>query len=144
MHNRALFWITVCIFLIHNVVPLHQLDALLGEPEGAGRAIVRTGQFLAGVVREALRPCHRQQVRALFEVGIVPLQILALGEYRAQNAAFFTGATGLYGIQRDGGGIWRRVRSLEPYTPPQRLSCNSGSTSMLPSHGAGRSNSMPR
>lgn len=57
---------------------------------------------------EALRPCDRQQVRALFEVGIVPLQILALGEYRAQNAAFFTGATGLHGVQRDGGGMEAR------------------------------------
>ena len=33
------------------------------------------------------------------------LQILPLGEHRAQDAAFLTGAAGLDGIQRHGGGV---------------------------------------
>lgn len=108
MHNRALFWITVCIFLIHNVVPLHQLDALLGELDGAGCAAVCAGLFFAGIVREALRPCDRQQVRALFEVRVAPLQILALGEHRPQDAALLPRPAGLHGVQRDGGGMEAR------------------------------------
>lgn len=108
MHNRALFWITVCIFLIHNVVPLHQLDALLGELDGAGCAAVCAGPFFAGVVRDALYPRHRQQVRTLFEVGIVSLQILALGEHRPQDVALFPRPAGLHGVQRDGGGMEAR------------------------------------
>lgn len=93
---------------IHDPIPLHQLNALLGELDGAGGAVVRAGLLLAGIVRNALRPRDRQQVRALFEIGITVLQILALGEHRAQNAAFFTGATGLHGVQRDGGGMEAR------------------------------------
>ena len=77
-----------CLNLIQKVVPLHQFDAFFGELDGAGGAVACAGLLLAGVVREALYPRDRQQVRALFEVGIVPLQILALGEYRAQDAAF--------------------------------------------------------
>ena len=94
--------------LIHDPVPLHQLDALLGELDGAGGAVVCAGLLLAGVVCDALHPRDRQQVRTLFEVRVAPLQILALGEHRAQNAAFFTGATGLHGVQRDGGGMEAR------------------------------------
>lgn len=93
---------------IHDPIPLHQLNALLGELDGAGGAVVRAGLLLAGIVRNALRSRDRQQVRALFEIGITVLQILALGEHRAQNAAFFTGATGLHGVQRDGGGMEAR------------------------------------
>ena len=36
----------------------------------------------------------------LFEVRVAALQILPLGEYRAQNAALLSGAAGLDGIQR--------------------------------------------
>ena len=53
----------------------------------------------------ALHPRHGQQVRALFEVRIAPLQILPLGEHRAQDAAFLAGAAGLDGVQRHGGRV---------------------------------------
>ena len=76
-----------CLNLIHNVVPLHQLDALLSQLDGAGDAAVCTGLLLAGVVRDALHPRDRQQVRALFEVRVAPLQIRPLGEHRPQDAA---------------------------------------------------------
>ena len=93
---------------IHHPIPLHQLDALLGELDGAGGAVACAGLLLAGVVREALRPRNWQQVRALFEVRVAALQILALREHRAQDAAFFAGAAGLDSIQRDGGGMEAR------------------------------------
>ena len=97
------------VFLsVHNSIPLHQLDPLFSQLDGAGGAVVRAGLLLAGIVRNALHPRDRQQVRTLFEIGIAALQILPLGEYRAQNAAFFTGAAGLDGVQRDGGGMEAR------------------------------------
>lgn len=97
------------VFLsVHNSIPLHQLDPLFSQLDGAGSAVVRASLLFAGVVRDALRPRDRQQVRALFEVRVAALQILPLGEYRAQNAAFFTGAAGLDSIQRDGGGMEAR------------------------------------
>lgn len=97
------------VFLsVHNSIPLHQLDPLFSQLDGAGCAAVCAGLLFTGVVREALHPRDRQQVRTLFEIGIAALQILALGEYRAQNAAFFTGAAGLDSIQRDGGGMEAR------------------------------------
>lgn len=53
----------------------------------------------------ALHPRHGQQVRALFEVRVAPLQILPLGEHCAQDAAFLAGAAGLDGVQRHGGRV---------------------------------------
>lgn len=97
------------VFLsVHNSIPLHQLDPLFSQLDGTGSAVACSGLLFAGIVRNALHPRDRQQVRTLFEIGIAALQILALGEYRAQNAAFFTGAAGLYGVQRDGGGMEAR------------------------------------
>ena len=97
------------VFLsVHNSIPLHQLDPLFSQLDGAGGAVVWIGLLLAGIVRNALHPRDRQQVRALFEVRVAPLQILALGEHCAQNAAFFTGATGFHGVQSDGGGMEAR------------------------------------
>lgn len=97
------------VFLsVHNSIPLHQLDPLFSQLDGAGGAVIRAGLLFAGVVRDALRPRNRQQIGTLFEVRVAPLQILALEEHRAQNAAFFTGATGLDGVQRDGGGMEAR------------------------------------
>lgn len=97
------------VFLsVHNSIPLHQLDPLFSQLDGTGSAVVRASLLLTGVMRDALHPRDRQQVRTLFEIGIAALQILALGEYRAQNAAFFTGAAGLDSIQRDGGGMEAR------------------------------------
>ena len=91
--------------LLHNIIALHQLNTLLGQFDGAGSAVVCAGLLFAGVVRDALHPRHRQQVRALVEVRIATLQILSLGKYRAQNAALLTSAAGLDGIQRHGGGM---------------------------------------
>lgn len=97
------------VFLsVHNSIPLHQLDTFFSQLDGAGGAVVRAGLLLAGIVRNALHPCDRQQIGTLFEVRVAPLQILTIGEYRAQNAAFFTGAAGLDSIQRDGGGMEAR------------------------------------
>lgn len=97
------------VFLsVHNSIPLHQFDPLFSQFDRAGGAVIRAGLLFAGVVRDALRPRDRQQVRALFKIGIATLQILALGEHCAQNAAFFTGATGFHGVQRDGGGMEAR------------------------------------
>ena len=93
---------------IHDPIPLHQLNALLGELDGAGGAVVRAGLLLAGIVRNALRPRDRQQVRALFEVRVAPLQILPLGEQRPQDAALLPRPAGLHGVQRDGGGMEAR------------------------------------
>lgn len=93
---------------IHHPIPLHQLDALLGELDGAGGAAVCAGLLLACVVCNALRPCDRQQVRALFEVRVAALQILALREHRPQDAALLPRAAGLDGVQRDGGGMEAR------------------------------------
>ena len=93
---------------IHHPIPLHQLDALFGELDGTGGAAVCAGLFLAGIVREALHPCDRQQVRAFFEVRVAPLQILALGEHRPQDAALLPRSAGLHGVQRDGGGMEAR------------------------------------
>ena len=93
---------------IHHPIPLHQLDALLSELNGAGSAAVCAGLLLARVVCEALYPRHRQQVRALFEVRVAPLQILALGEHRPQDAALLPRSAGLHGVQRDGGGMEAR------------------------------------
>ena len=77
-----------CLFLlIYNPIQLHQLDALFCQLDGAGRAVVRAG-LLSGVVGDALHPRHGQQVRALFEVRVAPLQIRPLGEHRAQDTAF--------------------------------------------------------
>lgn len=59
-------------------------------------------------MRNALHPRDRQQVRALFEVRVAPLQILALGEHRPQDAALLPRAVGLHGVQRDGGGMEAR------------------------------------
>lgn len=97
------------VFLsVHNSIPLHQLDPLFSQLDGAGGAVVRARLLFAGVVHDALRPRDRQQIRMLFQIRIAMLQILPLGEHRAQNAAFFTGATGLHGVQRDGGGMESR------------------------------------
>lgn len=93
---------------IHHPIPLHQLNALLGQFNGAGGAAVCAGLLLARVVREALRPCDRQQVRALFKIGIATLQMLALGEHRPQDAALLPRPAGLHGVQRDGGGVEAR------------------------------------
>ena len=49
-------------------------------------------------MREALRPCHRQQVRALFEIGITVLQILAFGE---QRRVFRSGGCFAGGLEED-------------------------------------------
>lgn len=54
---------------------------------------------------DALHPRHGQQVRALFEVRVAPLQIRPLGEHRAQDTAFLAGAAGLDGVQRHGGRV---------------------------------------
>ena len=59
-------------------------------------------------MREALHPRDRQQVRALFEVRVAPLQILPLGEHRPQDAALLPRPAGLHGVQRDGGGVEAR------------------------------------
>lgn len=97
------------VFLsVHNSIPLHQLDPLFSQLDGAGGAVVRAGLLLAGIVRNALHPRDRQQVRTLLEIGIAALQILPLGEYRAQNAALLAGAAGFHGVQRDGGGMEAR------------------------------------
>lgn len=93
---------------VYNSIPLHQLDPLFSQLDGAGGAVACAGLLFAGVVRDALHPRHRQQIGTLFEIGIAALQILALGEHRPQDAAFFTGATGLHGVQRDGGGMEAR------------------------------------
>ena len=97
------------VFLsVHNSIPLHQLDPLFSQLDGAGGAVVWIGLLLTGVVRNALHPCDRQQVRALFKIGIATLQLLALGEHRPQDAALLAGAAGLDGVQRDGGGMKAR------------------------------------
>lgn len=93
---------------IHHPILLHQLNPFFGELDGTGGAAVCAGLLLAGVVRDALRPCDRQQVRALFKIGIAPLQILALGEHRPQDAALLPRPAGLDGVQRDGGGMEAR------------------------------------
>lgn len=94
--------------LIHHPILLHQLNALLGQLDGTGGAAVCAGLLLTRVVREALRPRHRQQVRALFEVRVAPLQIRPLGEHRPQDAALLPRPAGLHGVQRDGGGMEAR------------------------------------
>lgn len=76
------------------------------EPEGG--AVVRAGLFLAGVVCNALHPRDRQQVPALFEIGITAFQILPLREPRPQDAALFPRPVGLHGVQHDGGGMEAR------------------------------------
>lgn len=97
------------VFLsVHNSIPLHQLDPLFSQLDGAGGAVVRARLLLTGVVREALHPRDRQQIGTLFEVRVAALQILPLGEHRAQNAALLAGAVGLDGVQRDGGGMEAR------------------------------------
>lgn len=97
------------VFLsVHNSIPLHQLDPLFSQLDGAGGAAVCAGLLLTGVVREALRPRDRQQVRTLFEVRVAPLQILALGEHSPQNAALLPRPASLHGVQRDGGGMEAR------------------------------------
>lgn len=97
------------VFLsVHNSIPLHQLDPLFSQLDGAGGAVVCAGLLLTGVVRDALRPRDRQQVRALFEIGISPLQILALGKHRPQDAALLPRPAGFHGVQRDGGGMEAR------------------------------------
>ena len=97
------------VFLsVHNSIPLHQFDPLFSQFDRAGGAVIRAGLLFAGVVRDALRPRDRQQVRALFKIGIATLQILALGEHRPQDAALLAGAAGLDGVQRDGGGMEAR------------------------------------
>ena len=68
---------------IHDPVALHQLDALLGELDGAGGAAVCAGLLLTGIVDEALHPRDRQQVGALFEVRVARFQIRFLGKNRA-------------------------------------------------------------
>lgn len=94
------------VFLsVHNSIPLHQLDPLFSQLDGAGGAAVCAGLFFAGVVRDALHPRDRQQVRALFEIGIAVLQILPLRKHRAQDAALLPRPAGLDGVQRDGGGM---------------------------------------
>ena len=93
---------------IHHPILLHQLNPFFGELDGAGGAVTRARLLFTGVVREALHPRDRQQVRALFEIGITALQILALGEHRPQDAALLAGAAGLHGVQRDGGGMEAR------------------------------------
>lgn len=97
------------VFLsVHNSIPLHQLDPLFSQLDGAGDAVVCAGLLFAGIVRDALRPRNRQQIGTLFEVRVAALQILPLGEHRAQNAALLAGAVGLDGVQRDGGGMEAR------------------------------------
>ena len=97
------------VFLsVHNSIPLHQLDPLFSQLDGAGGAAVCAGLLLDCVVRDALRPRDRQQVRTLFEVRVAPLQILALGEHRAQDAVLPAGTAGLDSIQRHGGGMEAR------------------------------------
>lgn len=97
------------VFLsVHNSIPLHQLDPLFSQLDGAGGAVVWIGLLLTGVVRNALHPCDRQQIGTLFEVGIAPLQILALGEHCSQDAALLPRPAGLHGVQRDGGGMEAR------------------------------------
>ena len=59
-------------------------------------------------MRDALHPRDRQQVRALFKIGIATLQILALGEHRPQDAALRPRPAGFHGVQRDGGGMEAR------------------------------------
>lgn len=93
---------------IHHPILLHQLNPFLGQLDGAGSAVVCAGLLFAGVVREALRPCHRQQVRALFEIRVAPLQIFTFWEYRPQDAALLPRPAGLDGVQRDGGGMEAR------------------------------------
>lgn len=56
-------------------------------------------------MRDALHPSDRQHVRILFEVRIISLQVLALREHRAQNAALLADAAGLDGVQRYRGGV---------------------------------------
>lgn len=118
------------VFLsVHNSIPLHQLDPLFSQLDGAGGAVVRAGLLLAGIVRNALHPCDRQQVRALFEVRIATLQILALGEHRPQDAALRPRPAGFHGIQRDGGGMEARqvvgaVHAAAEAVVQQRLRVN--------------------
>lgn len=68
---------------VHNPVPLHQLDTLFSQLDGAGGAVACAGLLFAGVVREALRPRDRQQVRALFEVRVARFQIRFYGKNSA-------------------------------------------------------------
>lgn len=93
---------------IHHPILLHQLNPFFGELDGTGGAAVCAGLLLAGVVREALRPRDRQQVRALFEIRVAPLQIFTFREDRPQDAALLPRPAGLHGVQRDGGGMEAR------------------------------------
>lgn len=90
---------------IHHPIPFHQLDALLGELDGARSAVVCAGLLFAGVVRDALYPRDWQHIRTLFQIWIPALQILPLGEHRAKYAALLASAVGLDGVQRHGGGV---------------------------------------
>ena len=96
------------LFLIHDSILLHQLNALLGQLDGARSAVVCAGLLFAGVVRDALYPRDRQHIRTLFQIWIPALQILPLGEHRAKYAALLASAVGLDGVQRDGGGVEAR------------------------------------
>lgn len=91
--------------LLHDSILLHQLNAFLGQLDGAGSAVVRAGLLFVCVVRDALHPRHRQHIRTLFEVGITVLQIFPFREYRAQDAALLAVAAGLDGVQRHGRGV---------------------------------------
>lgn len=84
--------------LLHDSILLHQLNAFLGQLDGAGSAVVRAGLLFVCVVRDALHPRHRQHIRTLFEVGITVLQIFPFREYRAQDAALLASAAGLDGV----------------------------------------------
>ena len=97
------------VFLsVHNSIPFHQLDSLFSQLDGTGSAVVCSGLLFAGIVRNALRPRDRQQVRALFEVRVAPLQIFTFREDRPQDAALLPRPAGLDGVQRDGGGMEAR------------------------------------
>jgi len=97
------------VFLsVHNSIPLHQLDPLFSQLDGTGSAVACSGLLFAGIVRNALHPCDRQQIGTLFEVRVAPFQILTIGKHRPQDAALLPRPAGFHGVQRDGGGMEAR------------------------------------
>lgn len=97
------------VFLsVHNSIPLHQLDPLFSQLDGAGGAVACAGLLFTGVMRDALHPRDRQQIWTFFEIGVAAFQILTIGKHRPQDAALLPRPAGFHGVQRDGGGMEAR------------------------------------